>query len=447
MSCSVQLHFRTHNNFNKFKVTDQFTDVTLVTKHTRIRAHKIILARYCNYFKNLFCDTTKSIDEVEITYNPSDIFESFINVLYSNELTLNPDNFFLYLECSYHYGCKHVYNIVKAFTDKYSDSQLGDNSRVEMFYKLSDLNWIRSSLIFFNDVVQELENSNKAQKLEIYQHLRMKHLKKIIKTEYFSKLSEKEKILMFSQVNKFNPIDKDEDKELLASHVNLEFKNVAECFQSFDCSWIPIKIQRNIFNELIKDRRNELKTLEAVAQSVDSSISRWCVIDVLSKSSNCETDQNESDNDVIHCIKTYGGLFKEIPVSKFGFIQIDATPEIEVTLGPDSAFTSQLYYCSDINEQGIPHFNIKFVQSKVKCSKIVINSNITRNGLVKKPPNSLKIGINQNEKQIVDSENGICTYNLQDPVDVESIEIELNSASKFANCLRIGSIAAYGKFV
>ena len=80
--------YRFPENIVEFKIKDVLSDITLYFGDKQIRAHKIVLALYCKLFEN-----TKDKSELFLDPPDDDMLESYINILYRQDLNENVKNY------------------------------------------------------------------------------------------------------------------------------------------------------------------------------------------------------------------------------------------------------------------------------------------------------------------------------------------------------------------
>ncbi len=113
-------HFK--KGFLDYLKSGQLSDVTLVTEHGHIRAHRVILAHSSEFFKLLLSSEFKEkrLAVVKLNFpDPSNVFPQVLQFIYQGKLTVTLDSVISLLTQADHYLIHHLASKCAEFVDKH----------------------------------------------------------------------------------------------------------------------------------------------------------------------------------------------------------------------------------------------------------------------------------------------------------------------------------------
>jgi hypothetical protein len=113
-------HFK--KGFLDYLKSGQLSDVTLVTEHGQIRAHRIILAHSSEFFKLLLSSEFKEKRLAVVNLNfpdPSNVFPQVLQFIYQGKLSVTLDSVISLLTQADHYLIHHLATKCSEFVDKH----------------------------------------------------------------------------------------------------------------------------------------------------------------------------------------------------------------------------------------------------------------------------------------------------------------------------------------
>ena len=90
---TMEILDRISNKFAEFRKNKVFCDCKIVFKEKEVFAHRIILSKYSQFFKNLFISSNDAgIFSFKVEYDPLNTLESIIDFFYNNDIIINYSN-------------------------------------------------------------------------------------------------------------------------------------------------------------------------------------------------------------------------------------------------------------------------------------------------------------------------------------------------------------------
>lgn len=117
LKASKDIQSNLGKNLNSFRADGTFCDVVFTVNSKDIYAHKSVLSATNPYFRSLF-NKDYVVSKHEVKSSSVDIFQSFINFLYTGVIEINNDNVFALSELCAKYVCDEVLNWCAKFMQK-----------------------------------------------------------------------------------------------------------------------------------------------------------------------------------------------------------------------------------------------------------------------------------------------------------------------------------------
>ena len=400
--------------FETFRQNQQFIDCVLSASGNKYPAHRILLAKYSNWFKRYFEEHPmiqgKAV-EVPIPIDPGNRFSDFLDILYKGTAKITSENIPLLLKLSNFFEVPSLYTIMR----KFYLSAIKDDTLLSFVKEFIRLGLIDDAVNLGHDMARKLKDlldekdDKNFTKKKFYEAVSPKVLAGVLKDPYLSSYSDSLKVKLIDEYVGDNEITDPSDCEALSSCIDWKQENAKFHLVNNRCNWLPPEISFDLYKKLLGFRRNTIIKLKKSTKEIEENqeTSRWYLLSWASKihDSTLLRDDNPECN-VISFIRTVGGMISPINPHLYGLIKLFYsdkpvyTPKYQasnILINDSSYFMSiqrgeKSYIGIDLGNNS--HFS--FSQASVKT---LIDTKIFSNKLDVKKPFIKNIGITSGETE------------------------------------------------
>lgn len=374
-----------------FRKEQYFCDAIIVSGNDRFECHRILLARHCQWFlREFLAHPPEGMEPTTITIpvNPSGIFSTFLNVLYTGEVTVDVYNLPLLLKMSVFYESPEFTAIFRYFLKRAATEQtflhfariLSELDLVEDALSLAPAD-AKEATPFLAEHYSNYLKWSRRQPWElkgvkrppvtiddIYDAVSAPVLAGILKQilddpRKFAPLTEAEVVAMIDRFYETHPSDRESDKESLAKLINWESISSWRYIVKHKCDWIPARIYRTLVTEALKKRKAVLKKLEKNTESIQTSVNRWYAFSWIQAVRDALVPLGRSPSvKVVELMTTLGGTTDFVDPLLCGFLEVVETVHaIAPQFSADQWFNKGKYWMARQSESVLPvfGFNLK----------------------------------------------------------------------------------------
>ena len=445
MDKKISLKNYISNRFEEFRKLGNFIDCVLVYGDERICCHRHVLARYSGWFKNYFEEHNDEffgdgngikqnyVQEILIPLNPNNVMKQIVDFLYKGHIHFTTELIVSYLYCADFYKISTLEKIAQ-----YQFNELKNVSHeTTLFFakRLIDYNLTSMYLQLAPIIATQLSNILKKQptklvKNDIFKSLNPKLFRKVLEEPAVKDLSDYAKAQLIDEYVCEDMKLTEEDKEDLASTINWDDKASYKILVSFDCDWVPSKISRNLYKQILDVRRHNIDILDKTTQQINNNskddhlfVNRWFLfpwIHVIRYSKKC--DSNPKIN-IVDFISRLGFLNHKIDAVGYGLFSTSSSKPISSNYQSKYAFSDQDYFLTALADE-LPYIAVDFGKhSRVSGTKLKLRChNKTEKGIERPYPNPFcVIGTLGNQETLHAS--SIEYKNLQDDKKYKLLDI------------------------
>ena len=369
------IHNRILSKFGEFlKSYPKFLDLELVDSNVgRFKCHKIFLSHSSTYFHDLLKKSDS--DTINIDFNPGGQLFTVIEALYYGGISLDYNDPLsitdTLLICNY-YGIKNLLSYIQEVFNQ----AISKDTALVMCKRCLQYNGYDYALICVPTIAENFEIYLKANIL--FDYINGPILAAILKHPTI-KLTDDEKFSIIDGYNALYPITDDQEKASLSNIFNWNNPQRILWLVNHKCDWLPLKISRPLYREILQLRRKgiDVYNTEIQSKSIDLSnnqpnLSRWYIFYWLTKIAKCEFVTSEKapakknyvkDVDIIQFMRTLGGLIEFLDIFNYGFFEIRGINTLfpEEIFGPQRAFDTNpdSYFMALCPEKGEAGFKLK----------------------------------------------------------------------------------------
>ena len=452
MSFSINSRIYPTELFYSFVKDPKTSDCTLITPSgKRIFTHKIFLAKFSNYFREIFAKNPL-LDTINIPYDPSDFFEEFLNILIDFHFNANRENTFKIIDYAEYYGVSCLSLPTRTLIPKIYNGY----STFELCKLMIKANLIEDVIDKKEELAKELILAKPHKKAEMYKVLTPIVMYYILQTpEYKSKTQEQ----LFNIIDTFYSFHKDmtqKDKENFSSLIDFHSEGAYKFALQNDCDWVDPHIMRTLYSEIITKRRDSLNSF---SQNIDSAISncngsnkftRLFPFQFVSYVSACKNYNPVEPVPIVSMLSTMGYYrLKQVKLFKYGLLSCEPKIHVQKSYGLDNMFVEDKYFWGGQKDDESQSLIIGFDEkNKIKISSIVVDSNIvnkTTNNVRRAPTLQLFAPDSDTPlSKVSTNQDNFLTLVPDKVLITNKIRIQHIKSNPYDFCMRMNSIEIYG---
>ena len=440
-----------------------FIDCILKSNENEFHAHKLILSKESKWFNNYFMNhpTLDSVQIIELPFCSGNSFLDVIKLLYSVPIDITISKAILLLKYGNIYGIPKLLMIANSFLNEVVNEDNVFKVTREMI-----LNDITEEAFKYVDLLSRLFFKAKpVQRKNMYASLSPKVLAKILQSQEFNNVSDKEKVEIIEDFIGDKVINENEKKDL-ESVINWNDPNAYLYFTNFKCSWVTNLTARPLLIKTLDIRRDNIINFSNESKSASEKVSRWYPFIWAHHIAQTIYCKESPAVKIVHLANTLGILTKSSTnPGKYGLLNIDSSPPllpIEKFLARNGVLEDdKIYFLSkDLSyENETPFYSIKFSpNAHFLLSNILIDSYLPRfhNQSQRNAPQSVMLEgeSSKNGKSeciTLDPQlqfsKGIAKKTFNSSTPVSSIKFSLKQPSKDECILRVKYVDLVGKFL
>lgn len=377
-----------------------FCDCTFKIGHKVIKLHKIILAKYSNYFCKYFIEHPNSPEVIDFQSNDypnfHDKFDDFIDMLYNEYAKIDVEDIAAFLKIATLYEFEIIKkNLVNVLRQVFKDDHFLTILKGLADFELNDQAQEFMPLItkhFWTSYTDA--NDKKFTIKQIYESISPKILSSILQNQdiqrHLNTIARIECIETFLKSYK-KPLTEDDKKEL--EKVDPDLKNNFRIILKFKCSWMTDKTSLELLGKLLTRRQDSIKTFEKqIKKTKQVTYSHWYELSFIKAIALGERISPPIEVDLIRFLSTVGNLSAPINPVKYHFIEpYQCTPSIISKFKIGNAFIQDSsYYLSSARsnktEQLYPQIGFSIGNSSsFNVGGIILNSVGNWNHLIPPP--------------------------------------------------------------
>ena len=282
-----------------------------------IKCHKLVLARYSQYFRRLFAEKGLKEQDFDVDFDYGNALSDIIDFVYSTILDVDETNIAdLAAVASYYEFCDIEFLLADVLPQKItfenSLSLLGD--------------FVRHKLDRMIDAVVPMLAAN-------FQQYNLNELLTVVSPSALAKIMLHSRFPQTVNTDdKLHMIDilcekgcqmTDQDRVMLSHAVDLSGNGSFQWILDHNCDWLPLDVQKQFLNEILVNRRNILRQLRESSETLeDDKVSRWHALQWMSSVANARMFE---EIDAIEFIGTFGGLTNFVNPVQFGFMDLNTS--------------------------------------------------------------------------------------------------------------------------
>ena len=377
---------RIPSRFEEFLSQKHFQDVTIRSNGRSYHAHRILLAKYCGWFRRAFEEAPGENLVIDIPEDPGDVFESFLRLLYTGRIDVTEGNMVELLKVAVVYECDSLKTAMHYLVRRL----VSEENVLEVCTRLTNLGMCDDALELADKAANVFMQVKDGESATIGKAtVSMKDVIDSLAPRVFAKVLRiaNEKVRM-EDVQKVELIDKyaqtkavtcEQDQEDLASMIDWKDIHAYTYLINFKCDWVPPKYTRDLFKKILVNRQTTVKAFRAQANKVKASevsrwfVSGWCA--VLSEAKKC-TARFPPKHDIFKFVATLGGVAKLDPLD-FGFVDFRSTVNpLSPSFGPHEFLREGGYWMGKEANFMPPGLSVSLKDGRFKVYSLAANQNV-----------------------------------------------------------------------
>ncbi|KAH0794579.1 BTB/POZ domain containing protein [Histomonas meleagridis] len=370
------------SNFEYYRRQEKFIDCVLLSGGKRYPAHRVILAKFCSWFKKYFIEHPKQGNaplEVELPVDPTDqSLDQFLDIIYRGRAHIDVMNIPPLLKMADFYDVPVLREIMRrSYTAANNDSTL--IHFVTEFIKLDltdDAIRLAPSLARNFKKVLDGEKLVIFTKEQFFNAVSPKVLAAVLNDQCFSNKTQYPDTLKVELIDEFvgdTKITDITDQRALASCIDWTEPNSKYHLVNYRCDWLPSDIAFPLYESLLVTRNRSIIKFNKSIKSSKDKLSRWYLFAWATKihdSHPINTDDPEFDT--ISFIRTLGGTTQPFNPQPYGLIKtfISAKPIADPQFGPSNVLKDDTsYFMAQADQNGPPMVGLDFGD----CAELELN--------------------------------------------------------------------------
>ncbi|OHS94324.1 BTB/POZ domain containing protein [Tritrichomonas foetus] len=331
--------------FDEFRQRNLFIDCKLQTPEGDINAHRIVLAKNSELFKNYFCSSNEKcrIMNVPVPFNIGNLFSKMIDFFYTENFTYdntNDDPIPFYMMAQV-YGSQILTDILQDIIKRdlntsnvldyvsYYRTVSIDPEFVSKYPGISESfeNMLSQSLQFAPFIAKHFDDF--PSKL-LFESLTPRLLAGTLKNTNFN--DDKKVSIIDEFVNETQEPSK-EDCQRLHDVINWDAEDSYNLFVNHEANWVPSETARNSISTILDHRRRTIDSMKSklfgdlsqelddtLGEDIDAFCNSWHLISWIRNIKNSEGNDKLHDCELIDFMSTFGGTQVEANPSLYRFI-------------------------------------------------------------------------------------------------------------------------------
>ncbi|OHT12492.1 BTB/POZ domain containing protein [Tritrichomonas foetus] len=393
MSTAHPLRLRLACQFDTFRQNNHFNDCMLISGSDQAPCHRILLARYSQWFKRYFSEHPikkfGEVCQVVLPVNPNNILPQFLDLIYKNYQVINIQNLPYLLKMTVFYECKEIAAILKHF---YLDATT-DQTILYFAEKFIELDLVEDAKALAPKLARHLIGIHRKDPNEIftihdiYKSLSPPVFATVLCQELVKEIPDAQKVEYIDNfvLYRGKEITDENDREALAAPVDWTDPAAYQHLVHHVCDWLPPRLARPLLNRILTNRRNLMRTFGKEVKSTTSpKISHWYLYSWAQAVRDALGTRQTPSIDVISFIRTLGGICKPFNIIDYGFVRTFTSVEpITYQFSAKNAFDSNeyAYFMADKVGEKLPMIGFDLGPS----TRLILNT-VTLDSSVKPRP-------------------------------------------------------------
>ena len=431
MICSYQE--RIQSRFQEFRSKDLFLDCIIRSIDTEIKCHRVVIAKYSTYFKNIILCLPNQEKVINVDFDPLGLLSDVIDFFYSNKISITKQNYPLLAGIAKYYEVDSLMALLeKSFNDMVQNSDLLTMLEQFILYKVNNLRDLLIPIIAKN--FNEYDHAELCRCADTYSYTQ------ILQVQEMNEWDKIEKIEEFVATKGLDNVD----GELLSYLIQWE-ESAFEYFLFYPLDWVPARIQRKYISSIITNRRITLKSFSFIAARVKDTTNRWFVISWIKQIADSDGSHATKSIELISFIQTLGGIVYDANAHKYGFIETSSSPAIGSLFTAKEAIQKSKRYFMSISQDTPPYMTVSFDSSLIFVpSRIVLDFGKQRSN--KPLPKGIEIEFSHLKYPDLEFQGKKLELQIQGRTPpLQKLFVRMKSENEYGgNALRIANIKLYG---
>ena len=452
---------RISNKFAEFRKNKVFCDCKIVFKEKEVFAHRIILSKYSQFFKNLFISSNDAgIFSFKVEYDPLNTLESIIDFFYNNDIIINYSNIIaLIANCNY-YKVPVLIDILKDQLIKF----INRDTALSFCHQCVEFNVTDHTDNFLPEIAKNWSYYSIQQ---IYNNVDATILAHLLMDPNLPDMSDDRKIQIIDEfVKKYKNIT-EKERELFSKVIDWEVLDGYKYFIKHECSWVLPSISRKFLRRIMKERRSTYKKLNNKIETVKAdSVSKLFLYSWMLSLRKADSVSDTYSIPIINYMSSFGGLSEGLDPITTGNISAESSPQCGKDRKINDAFgyNKGKYFLSIGSQTQDPYITINFGDSSfliphniILCctSEDQINEKLSKFKERKKKidvktlspaPSTIEIIGNKNIELYKDEYKDKIPVNTSTPLQELTLKISDNNVAGY-KIFRIFSVEIEGEFL
>ena len=324
------------SKFNQFKRESSFVDCYLCFSDQQYPCHRIILAKYSQWFSKYFDEhpSNDRIQKVEIPWNPNNFMDTFLDFIYTQEISISIKTIIPILSIASYYQ----FTQAKSVLMKYFKDCITETNALLLSKSCINLNLIEESYILVTQISQLLlnaDNSKPQLRQQIFSSICPFQLAKILSHAEFSAKTNGERISLIDEYFERHEPPTFQEREILSTVINWNSSDSLNFYTNHKCHFFSFSNSRKLINTIINNRRESMKNFKKEIDQFDTSASRWYIFSWLNSIGKSSKIDAPPIINISHFFSTLGGIVPEFNPHNFGLINILSTRPLSKYFAPE----------------------------------------------------------------------------------------------------------------
>ena len=314
-------------HFQSYRENGYLIDCIIKCCDKEFPAHRLVLARYSDFFRQLFLSTT-SQDVYQFTpdFNPQNCLISVVDFLYTGRIKIDASNVVAILATADHYKISVLKDIAHFRYCELLETLPSVNTALTFARHCADYGYSEQH----NEVVPVIaQNFNSFTHDQLFESLNAAYLSEVLRSDKMPDLTADERLSLIDDFDSVTPVLDETDKAKLARVIDWSSNDAYMYLARHKCAWMPSRIVRPLYKRVIMARRQTATALRQRAEAGPDTTSRWFPFTWLAEVKNASGRVASVSQDLVKFATTLGTNLTTVKGDLMGVIHVKSSGTTE----------------------------------------------------------------------------------------------------------------------
>lgn len=457
-------------HFQNYREHGHLIDCVIKCCDKEFPAHRLVLARYSDFFRQLFLSTT-SQDMYQFTpdFNPQNCLISVVDFLYTGRIEIDASNVVAILVTADHYKISVLKDIAHFRYCELLETMTSVDIALTFARHCADYGYSEQQ----NEVIPIIaQNFNSFTHDQLFESLNAAYLSEVLMSDKLPNLTADERLSLIDDFDSVKPVVDETDKAKLARVIDWSSNDAYMYLARHKCAWMPSKIVRPLYKKVIIARRQTAIELRRRTEAGPDTTSRWFPFTWVAEVKKASGRVAGVSQDLVKFATTLGTNSTTVKGDLMGVIHVTSSGTTE-TFPVQNAFDGKPdTYFQGIWSQGeeapfvslgfgpLAYFSVEKVRLVCRTPEFIEKKNAKLRELRQLseedtrtrcpvPKRIAFVGRNGNKvtRLVRVFTEDVIDVNLDSPISDLCVSLDVQDGAEVVAVLRIFAIEVYGEFV